>query len=208
MGTSLRIEDILCRSINNTFIIELKREQELLKKFMCRGLRWSPVDSDDDEDEEEDADVSKCSLCEMTVLSDEDMMKYNGAVYTTVTRTLPKWINPQQGFLRCVYCFGIFHRHRCMLKLSDHSYYYYKHSKDWACPNCVPEFVMTSADVQDVDKFVTINVSVKSLFQFVKAVYDHINMFGICYFSVHDMKQIFSCVYDFLNFVLTFFDIG
>jgi hypothetical protein len=45
------------------------------------------------------------------------------------------------GVLQCVYCFNLFHRFNCSLSMSKSSYIKAKSTRQWACPNCVPEFI-------------------------------------------------------------------
>jgi hypothetical protein len=45
------------------------------------------------------------------------------------------------GMLQCVYCFGFFHRRKCVLSMSDSSYWNKVKSRDFACPLCVPVFM-------------------------------------------------------------------
>lgn len=86
-----------------------------------------------------------CTLCgkEVFIYPEEREFPFKNEVYTVIYKNLIQhhWESKSShGFLRCVYCFNVFHHKPCTLSLSISTYVNFKVSKTWSCPLCVPEF--------------------------------------------------------------------
>lgn len=88
-----------------------------------------------------------CYLCNEVAFSPTQIVTVNGIVFKCaftnepIPESMTVEISNCVGFLQCVFCFNIFHRHRCSVSMSDESYLNCLKSGTWSCPNCVPEFV-------------------------------------------------------------------
>lgn len=100
------------------------------------------------------ANGPECTLCGNICITDERVLKVNGANYTLVFASRQEWpqeIRRDYGFLRCAFCFNCFHRSGCSPSLSDAEYYAYKINRNWCCPLCsyVDDLEQTEQDVTE-----------------------------------------------------------
>ncbi|CAL8129809.1 unnamed protein product [Orchesella dallaii] len=171
--SSLTSEDLL-----DAFLRELNEDHDATKENRCWDFPWSS-------DEWENVDDPDCFLCGEECLES-----------TSFNRS---FASQKLGFLQCSYCFNFFHRHNCILSLSDKMYYEYKCSRSWSCPTCIPEFRMNEIEV-------TFNVNFRILLSIFKAMYHLSNFFGHSPF--YGIVELLLCLHGLFYAFIWSIDVG
>jgi hypothetical protein len=110
------------------------KDNAIVKRFLT-GETWG---------HEEDLGPT-CGLCQKEVYSENEFIIAKGTRYFIYFEKDISFKDFEMGMLQCCFCFEFFHRHGCSLTMSDMSYINKIKSRDWACPLCVPSFVLTIA---------------------------------------------------------------
>jgi hypothetical protein len=128
------------------------KDNAIVTRFLT-GESWGP-----------DGEIGPvCGLCDREVCSEGEF------ITTKLTRYLVFFENEishedrEMGMLHCCYCLKFFHRHNCSLAMSDLSYINKLKSRDWACPICVPSFVLIATSFLSKDQDRDLNVSYKKI---------------------------------------------
>ncbi|CAL8134566.1 unnamed protein product [Orchesella dallaii] len=146
--------------------------------------RWDFPWSNVDEWQWENVDGPECFLCGEEARADQQLVKHDGVMYTLVFEKesfncdyVAKSFAPHhKGFLQCSYCFNFFHRHKCILSLSEKTYFQYKCSRGWSCPTCIPDFEVKYVDNKKQQSNLSVNFN--CLLSIFKAMYHLSNFLG------------------------------
>lgn len=82
-----------------------------------------------------------CHFCGQVIVEIAFPFTYKGTKYTALFQDDLAGSPDDSGILQCVYCLNFFHKNKCNITCSDITFCNLFLSKDWACPNCVPDFI-------------------------------------------------------------------
>ncbi|CAL8112044.1 unnamed protein product [Orchesella dallaii] len=204
-GLVSTIKDLIYISnTHKTILTEMSEDNKVFEDVRCWNFQW--------DNEDENVEGPDCYLCGNEAMADQQLIEHENIMYTVVFKkecTHFQYISKtfaahHKEFLQCVYCFNFFHRHKCILSMSDREYYELKCNKGWSCPTCVPEYRVRKVILRKKTPNLTLNI--EFLLLVFKAIYHLYNFFGQSPFM--GVFELFLCLQGLFSAIVWFLDTG